>query len=164
MARVTVEDCKKYLANRFELVILAAQRAKDISLGLPTFVQKGKDKDAVLALREIAAGTIDCDKLRELVISKQNDIAPNSRKHARNKNAMDEIFKELAVNVSNSNDDITDGYEHDEDYDDDCCEIVAQEAMEIYNDDDDDIEEPKHTSVDISKELNLNVTYDDVED
>ncbi len=66
MARVTVEDCRKNLPNRFELVILATQRAKDIALGLPTLIQqKGKDKDTVLALREIAAGVIDCDKLRE---------------------------------------------------------------------------------------------------
>ena len=65
MARVTVEDCIEKLPNRYELVALAARRAKDISSGVPITVERDNDKDAVVALREIAEGTVDVNELRE---------------------------------------------------------------------------------------------------
>ncbi len=68
MARVTVEDCVKNIPNRFELVSLAAQRAKQIFAGDPITVERDNDKDAVVALREIAEKTIDFDLLREQII------------------------------------------------------------------------------------------------
>ncbi len=64
MARITVEDCIERVANRFELVMLAAQRARDISAGAPLTVDRDNDKNSVVALREIAEGTIDLDHLR----------------------------------------------------------------------------------------------------
>ena len=54
MARVTVEDCTKVISNRFELVILASRRARDISAGSEITVERSNDKDAVISLREIA--------------------------------------------------------------------------------------------------------------
>jgi DNA-directed RNA polymerase subunit omega len=101
MARVTIEDCRKYIPNRFELVILAAQRAKDLSLGMPPLIQKTRDKDPVLALREIAAGRIDYEKLRELVINK--NIDPMKRMFSGIKNTipdLEDIFRDLAASVS----------------------------------------------------------------
>ena len=68
MARVTVEDCIENIPNRFELVGLAAQRAKQISSGDPITVDRDNDKDAVVSLREIADKTVDLDKLREEII------------------------------------------------------------------------------------------------
>ncbi len=68
MARVTVEDCIQYIPNRFELVIMAAQRAKQISGGAPLTVDRDNDKDAVVALREIAERTIDIERLKEEII------------------------------------------------------------------------------------------------
>jgi len=64
MARVTVEDCVGMVPNRFELVLLAAQRARDIRSGAELTVEKDNDKNAVIALREIAEETIDLETLR----------------------------------------------------------------------------------------------------
>jgi len=65
MARVTVEDCVQKVPSRFELVLLAAQRAREISSGAPLTIDRDNDKDPVVALREIADGTITPDELRE---------------------------------------------------------------------------------------------------
>ena len=54
MARVTVEDCILSIPNRFDLVITAAQRAKQISSGMPLTIDRDNDKDSVVSLREIA--------------------------------------------------------------------------------------------------------------
>ena len=63
MARVTVEDCLDKIPNRFELVVLAARRARDITLGRAPFVERENDKPTVIALREIADGKIDLEYL-----------------------------------------------------------------------------------------------------
>jgi DNA-directed RNA polymerase subunit omega len=68
MARVTVEDCVSNIPNRFELVGLAAQRAKQIFSGDPIRVDRDNDKDAVVSLREIADKMVDYDHLREEII------------------------------------------------------------------------------------------------
>lgn len=79
MARVTIEDCTKYINSRFELVVLAAQRAKEIAAGAPVTIKKEDDKNAVMALREIGAGNINVDTLRESVIKKfQKRQAPDN--------------------------------------------------------------------------------------
>lgn len=64
MARVTVEDCVEKVPNRFELVLLAAQRARDIRSGVELTVERDNDKNAVVALREIAEETVDLETLR----------------------------------------------------------------------------------------------------
>jgi DNA-directed RNA polymerase subunit omega len=64
MARITVEDCVTKIPNRFELVMLAAQRARDVSAGAPLTVERDNDKNPVVALREIADDTVDLDHLR----------------------------------------------------------------------------------------------------
>jgi DNA-directed RNA polymerase subunit omega len=68
MARVTVEDCVLRVPNRFELVLVAAQRARDISGGGPLTVERDNDKNPVVALREIAADTVDQELLTSAVI------------------------------------------------------------------------------------------------
>lgn len=65
MARVTVEDCIDKLPNRFELVLLAAHRARLISQGAPITIDRDNDKNPVVALREIADETIVPEDLRE---------------------------------------------------------------------------------------------------
>ena len=69
MARVTVEDCIEKVENRFELVLLAAQRARDISVGAELQVDKNNDKNPVIALREIAEKKLDNDDLKEGIIT-----------------------------------------------------------------------------------------------
>lgn len=64
MARVTVEDCVLKVPNRFELVMLAAQRARNISRGEAPTVERDNDKNPVVALREIADETVELDNLK----------------------------------------------------------------------------------------------------
>ncbi len=63
MARVTVEDCVQKIPNRFELVLIAAQRARNISRGEELTIERDDDKNPVVALREIADETVDLGKL-----------------------------------------------------------------------------------------------------
>jgi DNA-directed RNA polymerase subunit omega len=63
MARVTVEDCVLKVPNRFQLVMLAAQRAREVSAGSPLTIDRDNDKNPVVALREIADSTVDLDSL-----------------------------------------------------------------------------------------------------
>lgn len=68
MARVTVEDCVDKVPNRFELVLLASHRARMISSGSPLMVDRDRDKNPVVALREIADEKIDPADLKEYLI------------------------------------------------------------------------------------------------
>ncbi|WP_025896584.1 DNA-directed RNA polymerase subunit omega [Kordiimonas gwangyangensis] len=68
MARVTVEDCVDKVTNRFDLVLSAAQRARQISSGAPLEVDRDNDKNPVVALREIADEKVVADNLMEAII------------------------------------------------------------------------------------------------
>ena len=68
MARLTVEDCEPFVPNRFELVITAATRSRDILDGAPISVDRDGDKVSVVSLREIAAQSITLDSIEELAI------------------------------------------------------------------------------------------------
>jgi DNA-directed RNA polymerase subunit omega len=68
MARVTVEDCVDKVPNRFELVMLAAYRAREIQAGSPLTVERDNDKNPVVSLREIAEETQSAESLRERMI------------------------------------------------------------------------------------------------
>ena len=68
MARVTVEDCVLKIPNRFELVLIAGQRARDISSGARITVERDNDKNPVVALREIADDTVSLDNLQNALI------------------------------------------------------------------------------------------------
>lgn len=75
MARVTVEDCVDKVPNRFELVMLAAHRAREVASGAAITVDRDNDKNPVVALREIAEETQSADELRErLIESNQTQI------------------------------------------------------------------------------------------
>lgn len=74
MARVTVEDCILQVPNRFDLVMLAARRAREMSSGATLTVERDNDKNPVVALREIAESTIDLESLR-------NDLVQGLQKH-----------------------------------------------------------------------------------
>jgi DNA-directed RNA polymerase subunit omega len=68
MARITVEDCVLKIPNRFDLVLVAAQRARDISAGAALTVDRDNDKNPVVALREIAEETMNLDALRQSLV------------------------------------------------------------------------------------------------
>lgn len=69
MARVTVEDCVDKVPNRFDLVLLAAQRARQISGGAELTIDRDRDKNPVVALREIADETITLDDLQDAIVT-----------------------------------------------------------------------------------------------
>jgi len=66
MARITIEDCLEQVDNRFNLVLLASTRARQLSHGATEFLPRSKDKDTVLALREIAAGHVTKENINQL--------------------------------------------------------------------------------------------------
>ncbi|WP_317277416.1 DNA-directed RNA polymerase subunit omega [Kordiimonas aestuarii] len=74
MARVTVEDCVDKVTNRFDLVLSAAQRSRQISSGAPLEVERDNDKNAVVALREIAEEKVIADNLMEAVIHSMRKV------------------------------------------------------------------------------------------
>jgi DNA-directed RNA polymerase subunit omega len=68
MARVTVEDCVLKIPNRFQLVMMAAQRSRELSVGGELTVDRDNDKNPVVALREIADETVPLDELENAVV------------------------------------------------------------------------------------------------
>jgi len=76
MARVTVEDCIVKIPNRFELVMSAAQRTRDISSGAELTVERDNDKNPVVSLREIAEETVCTAELKESLIRSSQRMAP----------------------------------------------------------------------------------------
>ena len=68
MARVTVEDCIQKVQNRFDLVLYAAQRARQLSAGAPLTIERDNDKNPVVALREIAEATVSLPELERHLI------------------------------------------------------------------------------------------------
>lgn len=76
MARVTVEDCVLKVPNRFELVMVAAQRARRIGTGAALTVDRDNDKNPVVSLREIAENTVEVEALKEDLISSHQRVFP----------------------------------------------------------------------------------------
>jgi DNA-directed RNA polymerase subunit omega len=74
MARVTVEDCVDKIPNRFDLVLAAAQRARQISSGAELTIDRDRDKNPVVALREIAEETIRPEDLQEAIVSSMQRV------------------------------------------------------------------------------------------
>ncbi len=95
MARVTVEDCVEKVPNRFELVLLASQRAKNISAGEPITVSRDNDKNSVVALREIAEETVSPKDLDNMLIAGFQKYVP-SQEHFEGDAELKEVDAELA--------------------------------------------------------------------
>jgi DNA-directed RNA polymerase subunit omega len=75
MARVTVEDCVLKIPNRFDLVLMAAQRARDITSGAALTIDRDDDKNPVVALREIADETVPLESLSEALVKGHQKLA-----------------------------------------------------------------------------------------
>ena len=69
MARVTVEDCIRQVPSRFELILMAATRSRQISSGQPLLIERDNDRDPIVALREIADGKITAEEMNEKIIT-----------------------------------------------------------------------------------------------
>ncbi|MDX2112303.1 MAG: DNA-directed RNA polymerase subunit omega [Alphaproteobacteria bacterium] len=107
MARVTVEDCILNVPNRFELVLLAAQRAKQITSGGPLTIDRDNDKDGVVSLREIADKTVSLEGLEETLIQSffKKPVADIADKKLLTKgeeisSEIEEAFKDAAQNIT----------------------------------------------------------------
>jgi len=93
MARVTVEDCIREVPNRFDLVLLAAQRARQVAAGAPLTISRDNDKNPVVALREIAEKTVSLDDL-------QNGLIQNLQKHIQGDEPEEELMELLSEEQS----------------------------------------------------------------
>ncbi len=130
MARVTVEDCILKVPNRFELVLLTAQRARDISSGAPLTVEKDNDKTTVVSLREIAESTVEVEALRTAVIQGlQKTVDFDEPEDDEEMAAIEQELAEAAMHIDlaqemredalteQTESDVVDGAEFDGDFD-----------------------------------------------
>ena len=92
MARVTVEDCVKKIPNRFDLVIAAAQRSREISNGIAIEVDRDNDKNPVVSLREIATEAVDVDSLQERFIRSMQKNLINEENNVEEDETLAEEF------------------------------------------------------------------------
>jgi len=100
MARVTVEDCVDKVPNRFELVLLAAERARQISSGAELTIDRDRDKNPVVALREIAEQTIKPKELREALITGLQKILPDDEDEADEIGSLSQSAEALRLTAS----------------------------------------------------------------
>ena len=114
MARITVEDCVDKFESRFELVLVAANRARKIHSGESPTVEKDNDKNTVIALREIAEETIHVDELKEKLVEEYQTVSMQSE-------------EELSLEYS------SDEAEHGINTDEDITEKKHEETNEINN-------------------------------
>lgn len=94
MARVTVEDCEKVVPNRFDLVVLAAQRTRQILAGDAITVEDNDEKKPVIALREIAARTVSIDGLKDATVNSFRSFVPSEE----SEEDLDDIAEEDTYN------------------------------------------------------------------
>jgi DNA-directed RNA polymerase subunit omega len=100
MARVTVEDCVDKISNRFDLVLLAAQRARQISGGAELTVDRDRDKNPVVALREIAEETVHPDDLQEGVIQSLQRVQIDDEVEADEMSSLSSAAEALRVTAA----------------------------------------------------------------
>jgi len=100
MARVTVEDCVDKVPNRFDLVLLAAQRAREISGGSELTVDRDRDKNPVVALREIAEQTVRPKDLDEALVTSLQKILPDDEDDADEIGSLSQSAEALRITAS----------------------------------------------------------------
>jgi len=100
MARVTVEDCVDKVPNRFDLVLLAAQRAREISGGSELTIDRDRDKNPVVALREIAEQTVRPKDLNESLVTGLQKILPDDEDDADEIGSLSQSAEALRITAS----------------------------------------------------------------
>ena len=100
MARVTVEDCVDKVPNRFDLVLLAAQRAREISGGSELTIDRDRDKNPVVALREVAEQTIRPKDLQESLVVSLQKILPDDEDDADEIGSLSQSAEALRITAS----------------------------------------------------------------
>lgn len=122
MARVTVEDCVDKIPNRYELLMVATQRAKDLAAGAPLTVARDNDKNSVVALREIADETVSIEEL-------QKSLVMGLQKYVEVEEPEEEEMEILAAEKELA--------DLDEQFSDVLLDSEISEAMQVHSDDDD---------------------------
>lgn len=100
MARVTVEDCVDKVPNRFDLVLLAAQRAREISGGAELTIDRDRDKNPVVALREIAEQTVVPRDLHEAAVVNLQKILPDDEDEADEIGSLSQSAEALRITAA----------------------------------------------------------------
>lgn len=100
MARVTVEDCVDKVPNRFDLVLLAAQRAREISGGAELTIDRDRDKNPVVALREIAEQTVRPKELHESVVTGLQKVLPDEEDEADEVGSLSQSAEALRITAA----------------------------------------------------------------
>ncbi len=100
MARVTVEDCVDKVPNRFDLVLLAAQRAREISGGAELTIDRDRDKNPVVALREIAEQTIKPKQLNESLVQSLQNFLPDEEDEADDIGSLSQSAEAMRLSAS----------------------------------------------------------------
>lgn len=140
MARVTIEDCLTKVENRFKLVLIAAQRARDIIAGAPKLLQNKNDKEDVTALREISAGLLDIQKLNDAVITRHQRHQKLSADNVNDAAESDMIDTDANEQESGNKDSIITNMYESESYSDELPEgdIIHDSSMTIVSENDDE--------------------------
>ena len=109
MARVTVEDCVKVIDNRFELILIASERAKTLAKGVEPLLERDRDKNPVVALREIAENCLDLDATKsDLVkglqkVHEEVLVEPDEKSVDNEEQPVDEtLIKDLEENAGDA--------------------------------------------------------------
>lgn len=100
MARVTVEDCVDKIPNRFDLVLLAAQRAREISGGAELTIDRDRDKNPVVALREIAEVTVKPKQLKESLVQSLQNFLPDEEDEADEVGSLSQSAEAMRLSAS----------------------------------------------------------------
>jgi DNA-directed RNA polymerase subunit omega len=146
MARITVEDCIDKFPSRFELVLVASQRAKKLHSGDAPTVEKNNDKHTVIALREIADSTITVDQMKENLIQEHQTITINDEEDENIKldiNESDEIQENLSEVIKDEVNTMTTSQE------------VEKEMGDLISSQESEIEEQYEISDNLDKNSNL---------
>ncbi len=134
MARVTVEDCIEKVENRFDLVLLAAQRARQLSSGSVTTLSRDNDKNPVIALREIAETAVSPEELEQLLINNTQRFVQADNPFGKDDDDEESLLKELEKEMDLSSDsEVT-----DEGFDDDFAKALEALADQLPDDMEDD--------------------------
>ena len=114
MARVTVEDCIKIIESRFELILVASQRARTLSKGVEPLIDRDRDKNPVVALREIAEEKLDLDETKEdlvkglqkyheeVLTEPEEENSANSDIDGKLEQIDDDVLKDLESNANDA--------------------------------------------------------------
>ena len=169
MARVTVEDCVLKVPNRFELVLLAAQRAREITSGAPLSVDRDDDKNPVVALREIADETVGLDHLKNSVVrGMQKHVEIDEPEETHELDLDSELFGVMPAHplqgedvdtraeaeyAGEGDEDVEDEDVEDEDVENEDEEVMAEGAAE--GEELDEVEELAEDMLEVDEEIDL---------